>query len=376
MHHRPFGRLNLRPSALGMGAMRLPLMPDSTDVDEASTIEMLRFGIDSGIDYIDTAYPYHGGNSERIVGLALRDGYRERVTLATKMPIWLAETPDDLDRIFGEQLERLEVGRIDLYMLHSLYAASWEKALELDVLAWLERQQDAGRIGAIGFSFHDTFEVFETIVDDYGGWEFCQIQCNYVYEDVQAGTRGLELAASRGLAVVVMEPLFGGTLANPPEPVRQVFEDAGADPVDVALRWLWDKPEVSVVLSGMGSIEQVRHNTEIASRAEVGGLTDAERETIARARAVYAELSPIPCSACRYCLPCPSGVAIPRLFELYNSGAVLGSGPLGLNRVLYSMTPEGERASACTACRECEAKCPQGIPISEWMPRVDETMKG
>jgi uncharacterized protein len=376
MQHRPFGRLSLKPSALGMGAMRLPLVPGSTEVDETAAIEMLRFGIDSGIDYIDTAYPYHGGSSERAIGRALRDGYRDRVTLATKMPIWLAETADDLDRIFGEQLQRLETGRVDLYMLHSLHAASWEKALELDALAWLERQQDAGRIGAIGFSFHDSYEVFETIVDDYGGWEFCQIQYNYVYEDVQAGTRGLELAASRGLAVVVMEPLFGGTLANPPEPVRRVFEEAGADPIDLALRWLWDKPEVSVVLSGMGSLEQVKHNADIASRAEVGGLTDGDRETIARAKAAYRELSPVPCTACRYCLPCPSGVAIPRMLELYNSGSVLGAGPLGLNRVLYSMVPEGERASACTACRECEAKCPQGIEISEWMPRVHQTMTG
>ncbi len=375
MQYRPFGKLEFQPSALGSGAMRLPLKPDTREVDEAAAIEVLHTAFDLGVNYVDTAYGYHDGHSERIVGNAVRaDGWSDKVHIATKMPGYLAQEPADLDRMFGEQLGRLGVTRIGVYMLHCLNASIWAHTRGLGAIEWLERQRAAGRIGAIGFSFHDRYEVLEAILADYDGWDFCQLQYNYVFEEVQAGTRGLQLAASKGLGVIIMEPLFGGALANPPERVTALFREAGADPVDLALRWLWDKPEVSLVLSGMATIEQVRANAASAARSAVGGLTPDERDLLARAKAEYDRLSPIPCTGCRYCMPCPHGVRIPDVFELYNNGNVYGTGPLGLNRVLYSMIPEGARADACIACGACEERCPQSIEISTWMPTVHETL--
>ncbi len=375
MQYRSFGKLDITPSALGSGAMRLPLKPGSQEVDEAAAIEVLHTAFDLGVNYVDTAYGYHDGHSERIVGNALRaDGWGEKVHLATKMPTYLANEPADLDRMFGEQLGRLGVKRFGVYMLHCLNASIWAKSRELGAVEWLEKQREAGRIGAIGFSFHDSFEVLESVLADYDGWDFCQLQYNYVFEDMQAGTRGLKLAAEKGLAVIVMEPLFGGALATPPDAVRTLFEEAGADPIDLALRWLWDKPEVSLVLSGMSTVEQVRANAASAARSSIGGLTEAERDLLARARAEYDQLSPIPCTGCRYCLPCPQGVRIPEVFGLYNSGNVYGAGPLGLARILYSMIPDGAGADACTACGTCEERCPQRIKVSEWMPKVQETL--
>ena len=374
MEYRPFGQLPFKVSALGFGCMRLPTRGSYDAVDEPATVEMLRYAVDQGVNYIDTAYPYHGGNSERAVGRALEGGYRERVALATKMPIWAVKGPEDFDRLFAEQLERLRTPRIDFYLLHNLQAGSWERMRGLGVIPWMEKARADGRIGQVGFSFHDTYDAFRGIVDGYGGWTFCQIQYNYVNEDVQAGTRGLQYAAARGLAVVVMEPLHGGTLAQPPEPVRQLWQEAGRDPVATALRWLWDKPEVSVVLSGMSTLDQVRENVRSASASGVGTMTAEDKGLVARAAAAYRELHAVPCTKCGYCLPCPHGVAIPENFEIYNGARTFGGNVLALNRNLYGQMPPARRADACKACRECEAKCPQHIKIRDWLAMVHEEM--
>lgn len=373
MQYRTFGRLDWQVSALGFGAMRLPIVGNDGDtVDEPQVIEMLRTAIDHGVNYVDTAYPYHGGASERLIGRALQDGYREKVKLATKMPCWLIETPDDFDKYLDEQLARLQTNHVDVYLLHALWRDRWVKMQEMRVFDWAERALAEGRIGHLGFSYHDTLPLFKQIIDAYD-WTMCQIQYNLLNEDVQAGTEGLAYAAERGVAVVIMEPLLGGALASPPPDVQHVWDEAGASPVDVALRWLWHKPQVSIVLSGMSTTEQVRQNLEIAARSGVGALRQEELDLVARVQAAYRNLDSIPCTKCGYCLPCPNGVNIPRNFEIYNQAAVYGNE--GLSKSLYTWhMPEEERASACLACGECESKCPQQIEISDWLGRVHDRL--
>jgi predicted aldo/keto reductase-like oxidoreductase len=373
MKYRRFGRMDEEASALGFGTMRLPVKGGEKDVDESAAIEMIRYAIDSGVNYVDTAWPYHGGNSEVVTGKALRDGYRQRVRLATKLPVWDVQSIEDCDRIFEQQLGRLQDDYIDYYLLHCLSRDRWAKMQRLGVLEWLEGLRADGRIGRTGFSFHDSFEAFKEIVDAYD-WPVCQIQYNYVCEDVQAGTEGLEYAAAKGLAVIIMEPLFGGTLASPPEQVGAIWRQAGADPVDTALQWLWSKPQVSLVLSGMSTLDQVRRNVASACRSGVGSLGKDRLDLIARVQAEYRELSPIPCTKCGYCMPCPNGVDIPRNIELYNNSTVLKGSSLTLCRNLYQLLPEGERAGSCVQCRECEDKCPQKIEISRHMSAVHEAM--
>ena len=236
MQYRKFGRLPIEVSALGFGCMRLPTLGAETEIDEPAAIKMLRNAIDQGVNYVDTAYPYHGGKSEMVVGKALQDGYRERVHLATKSPVWLVNKQEDFDRFLNEQLSRLQTDHIDFYLLHNLQKKLWPKMLELEAFRWAEKAKADGRIGEFGFSFHDSYDVFVEIVDAYD-WPFCQIQYNYTNQDVQAGTKGLKYAAQKGLAVIVMEPLFGGTLAHPPPPVQEIWNSLGENryPADLRL---------------------------------------------------------------------------------------------------------------------------------------------
>ncbi len=375
MKYRKFGKTGFEVSALGFGCMRLPTV-EGGGIDEPLAVEMIRRGIDAGVNYLDTAYVYHGGDSERVIAKALRDGYREKVWVADKMPIWNVKEHADLDRLFAEQLDRLEMKKIDVFLLHNIQAPSWVRMRDLGSVEWLEKQRADGKVGRIGFSYHDDFDTLAEILDHHAGWDMCQIQYNYVNEEVQSGTKGLEYAASKGVAVVIMEPLLGGCLANAPEAVREVFDSAGSKrtPVDWALRWLWNKPEVATVLSGMSAMAHVEENLASAEASGVGTLSREELDTVARARAAYEGLKPIGCTGCAYCMPCPSDVYIPRMLKLYNGVLVHGGNQLGLNRNLYSDTPEAHRASACTECGECEAKCPQGIKISEWMPKVHEKL--
>ncbi len=371
MKYRQFGRLGWQVSTLGMGCMRLPVLgEDRSQIDEAEAIRMIRYAIDQGVNYFDTAYPYHGGNSERVLGKAIQDGYRQRVRLATKLPMWAVESADDFDRILGEQLQRLQVEHLDLYLFHGLRASRWEMVHKLDLLTRAERAMADGRIGHLGFSFHDNLEAFKQIVDGYDRWAMCQIQYNYMDEYNQAGTAGLEYAASKGLAVVVMEPLLGGKLVDPPPQIQALWDTAPVrrTPVEWALDWLWNKPQVSVALSGMSTMAQLVENIQYAERAEVGMLNEAELALVARVRDQYNELCPIPCTQCRYCMPCPNGVDIPRNFATFNSGAMYNK--FNEARRGYQHIPEPERASACVQCRTCEDLCPQRIPISEWMPLV------
>ncbi len=376
MKYRRLGRTGVQVSALGFGTMRLPRGKTEADVNEAESIEMIRFAIDQGVNYIDTAYVYHGGNSERIVGSALEGDYRSRVHIATKLPVWMVNETRDCDRLLDEQLTRLRCGHIDFYLLHCLQKKSWEKMRDIGVLEWAEKARSEGRIRHLGFSFHDDYDTFERIVDEHD-WSVCQIQYNYLCEEVQAGTRGLQYAASKDLGVIVMEPLFGGTLACPPRPAQEIW-DSVLDryrPVDLALQWLWNRPEVATVLSGMNELSQVQENIASANRSGVGTLDTDAIELIRRVRDAYMQLSPIPCTKCGYCLPCPHGVNVPQNLELFNHATVLKGNSAVLCKNLYFAMPENERAAGCVECGTCEDHCPQHISIRQMLKEVDKTFR-
>ena len=368
MQYRKFGKLDWQPSALGFGAMRLPTLDAKDQINEPEAIRMLRFAIDHGVNYVDTAYPYHGGNSEIVVGKALQDGYREKVKLATKLPIWAIESADDFDRILDEQRKKLSVDVIDFYLLHGLRKPRWATVKELNLLERADRALADGRIRHMGFSFHDTLDTFKEVIDSYDNWTFCQIQYNYMNEMYQAGTEGLEYAADKGLAVVVMEPLLGGKLVSTPDQVQAQWDAAPVQrtAAEWALSWLWNKPQVSLVLSGMSTMWQVVENVYYASQSSVGMLSETDLEIISRVRDTYDQICPVPCTGCQYCMPCPSGVNIPEVFAIFNRGVMYNS--MDESRSRYANMDAAERASACIQCRICEEKCPQDILISQWMP--------
>ncbi|MGD9145811.1 MAG: aldo/keto reductase [Anaerolineae bacterium] len=377
MQYRSFGNLDWQPSALGFGAMRLPTIDDDpSQIDEPEATRMVRYAIDQGVNYVDTAYPYHRQASEPFLGRALQDGYRERVKLATKMPVWLVEGAEDFDRYLDEQLERLQTSHIDFYLLHGLGQARWPTIRDLNVFDWAEGAIADGRIRHLGFSFHDQYELFEEIVDASDLWTFCQIQYNYMDIEYQAGTKGLKYAADKGLAVVIMEPIRGGRLANKiPPTVQEIWDGASIQrtPAEWALQWVWNQPEISLLLSGMSTMEQVEQNLASAGRSGPGTLTAEELALYDRVREEYDKLCPIPCTDCKYCLPCPSGVNIPRVFEVYND--LMMYGDENRAQMVYNVfMNEDERANLCIDCGECLEKCPQMIEIPDWLAKAHEVL--
>jgi len=356
-------------SILGFGAMRLPVCPDGS-VDEAEAIAMIRYAIDHGVNYVDTAYPYHEGASEVVVGKALAAGYRDRTFLATKLPSWLITKREDMDRYLSEQLARLRTDQIDFYLVHGLSRPFWENLSSLKVTEFLDDAIADGRIRFAGFSFHDTLPLFREIVDAYD-WTFAQIQYNFMDEDYQAGTAGLKYAARKGLGVVVMEPLRGGFLAKEVPGVTDAWNEAPVQraPAEWALRWVWNHPEVTVVLSGMSAMEQVKANIRYAGAGLPGSLTPGELALVGKVRAAFQERIKIPCTGCGYCMPCPSGVNIRSCFELYNQAHMFLSKDetaklyAFVNGGFFSGVPSF--ASCCTECGECEEKCPQGLSIKK-----------
>ncbi|MDR1957975.1 MAG: aldo/keto reductase [Planctomycetaceae bacterium] len=370
MQYRSFTKDKIQISALGFGCMRFPLLKGGTGEkpDEKEAVRMLRYAIDHGVNYIDTAAPYHGGESETVVGKALRDGYREKVILATKFPTWEPTAASELDPILERQLQKLGVDCLDVYLIHNIQKSLWKNVQKLKMIDWVEKKRQQGKLRYVGFSFHDDFDLFKTVLDCHD-WDVCQIQYNYTGENVQAGTKGLNYAGQKGVSVVIMEPLFGGVLAKPPGLMGETIRKSGKNPVDLALRWLWDKPEVSVVLSGMSSMEQTVENVQIAGKSGVGTLSAEDRAVIEAAKAAYEKSSPVKCTKCKYCLPCPFEVDIPRNFEHYNNAFVLSENTK-LCRILYSMLPEPHRAANCTECGACETKCPQHLPIRRHLKEV------
>lgn len=370
MKYRPFGKTDFMVSALGFGAMRFPILDnDYSKIDEQKAIEMLRFAIDNGVNYIDTAYVYHGGNSEVVVGKALKDGYREKVKIATKLPVWQLQTLGDADRLLDTQLKRLDVDYIDFYLLHSLNKNHWQKLKEINIFSWIERILREGKIKHIGFSFHDDINTFKEIVDSYN-WSFCQIQYNFLNRNYQAGEEGLKYAAQKGLAVIIMEPLLGGRLAKePPEEIKSLWSSADTKrtPVEWALAWLWHQKEISVVLSGMSTLDQVKENLEYASKYGVSCLTEKELELVEKVAKKYNQLRKVNCTECKYCMPCPQGVDIPWNFSIYNQAGMYNMQKEMKNEYYKK---EKERAENCVECGACETKCPQQLPIREILKDV------
>jgi predicted aldo/keto reductase-like oxidoreductase len=373
MNYRNFGNTGLKISGLGFGAMRMPVIEQEgkTVIDEKQAIGMIRHAIDEGINYVDTAYPYHGGESELLVGKALKDGYREKTYLATKSPVWLINSEGDFDRLLDEQLQKLQVDYIDFYMLHAIGRDKLDdKIAKFNLLEKMEKAKDQGKIKYIGFSFHDTAEAFVEIIDYYDKWDFCQIQYNYIDINNQAGTAGLEYAAAKGIPVIVMEPLLGGKLAAPPKNVVEALAPSKT-PVEWALDFIWDRPEVSLLLSGMSTPEQLEENLIYASRASVGMLSDEDKQMYDKAKVIYDTMALVSCTKCQYCMPCPNGLNIPDIFEAYNMTA-----SVGMDQAKEKYNAFDLRAADCISCRLCEEECPQHIEISMVMGEVDKVFAG
>lgn len=375
MLYRKFGKTNEMVSILGFGCMRLAILPggDWTKIDEQKATEQIRYAIDNGVNYVDTAYPYHGmgmnspGQSEPFLAKVLQDGYREKVKLATKLPSWLIETRQDMDNYLNEQLERLGTTTIDFYLIHAMNSVRLKNLKEMGIREFLDQAIKDGKIKYAGFSFHDNFECFKEVVDSYD-WSFCQIQFNYLDENFQAGLQGLKYAAQKGLGISIMEPLKGGQLAvGLPEDVQKVFDlaDLKRTPAEWALRWVWNHPEVSVVLSGMNSMEQVVENLQTALEGAENSLTEQELDTYEQVKDIFKSKIKVNCTACGYCMPCPTGVNIPSCFAIYNNYHVFDK-----KKTISQIIPVEQRASNCAECGECETHCPQGISIREELKNV------
>jgi len=382
MQYRKLGKSGIEVSALGFGCMRLPViekgyehvsaMEKPVNVDEAE--RLLVYAAENGINYFDSAYVYHGGKSEEILGRAIRP-YRNKVYIATKLPVMIVQKRSDVERFIDEQLKRLDTNYIDFYLLHGLSQRGWSIMKEYDALAFLDRLRSDGRIRHAGFSFHDDVKIFKEIVDSYD-WTMCQIQYNYFDENRQAGKEGLQYAAGKGIGVVIMEPLRGGRLTdNIPSSIQSLWDSAGKkrSPAEWALRWVYNHPEVSLALSGMNSMAQLRENIKTAENGLPGSLESDEIELINKVKERYQEMLQVNCTGCGYCMPCPNGVNIPTNFDAFNNYYLFGDKIFP--KVEYNIfMPEGQRASACAQCGECEEKCPQQIAIMDELKRVHDVL--
>lgn len=366
-------------SILGFGCMRLPMKGSS--FDEPRAVAMIRDSIEKGVNYFDTAYIYQNGKNEILLGNALSGGYRERVKIATKLPPFMVNKLDNAKKILSTQLTRLQTNYIDYYLLHMLTdKPMFDRLLSLGVLKWLEELKKEGTIRNIGFSFHGSKTDFELIVKAYP-WDFCQIQYNYLDENNQATKSGLQLAASLGIPVIIMEPLRGGKLVNNlPKEVKDTFSEFNKErsPVEWALRWIWNHPEVSVVLSGMSDEEQLADNIRIAGDAKEDSLSEEELQMFGKVKAVMLEKTKVPCTACGYCMPCPAGVNIPGCFSSYNDKYLLNEKHVRwyYAQTLGAMSVKPAYASMCIECGKCESHCPQNIAIREELKTVSKEMEG
>jgi predicted aldo/keto reductase-like oxidoreductase len=374
MLYRKLGNTGQRVSILGYGCMRLPVLDGAPEkINEKKATELLRYAIDHGVNYIDAAYSYHGGMGEIFLGKALADGYREKVLLATKLSCKRVNCKEDMDRFLNEQLEKLRTDCIDFYLLHAVKKSYWEKMKRFEVIEFLEKARKAGKIKYTGFSFHDELEVFKEVVDAYS-WDLCQIQFNYLDEDFQAGVDGLKYAANKGLAIVIMEPLRGGNLASKvPEEVRNVWDKAEIKrtPAEWAFRYLWNYPEISVVLSGISEPEHLKENLRIVEEGLPNTLSDEEKNLIREVKEIYRGRTKVNCTGCKYCMPCPSGVNIPRNLNYLNDVFMLDDVENARLQYGVLLSPE-EKAGNCVECGECEEVCPQGIKIREMLKKVRE----
>jgi uncharacterized protein len=383
MLYRKFGPTKENISILGFGCMRLPVIngkPDNINEDKAT--KMLHYAVNNGVNYVDTAYPYHGaipfqgGQSEVFLGKALKNGYREKVKLATKLPSWLITNRKDMDYYLNQQLKRLQTDQIDFYLIHGLNQQFWGNLKHLDVFEFLDSAIADGRIVYAGFSFHDEFELFKQVVDSYG-WTFCQIQYNFMDQNYQAGQKGLDYAVDNGLGIVIMEPLRGGSLVKklPPD-IQAVWDkaDKRRSPAEWALRYLWDQPEIDVVLSGMTEMEHVVENIKIADQGYPKTLTENEKKIIEEVRNLYESKIKVNCVNCHYCIPCPAGVNIPLNLALLND-FYMYEDITNPSAHYHMLTNSKQSASNCDECGKCEELCSQLLPIREKLKEVVKTFE-
>lgn len=373
MQYVPFGKHGFQVSRLGFGCMRLPTKKQGENnvIDRERAIGMIRHGIDSGINYVDTAYPYHGGESEIVVGLALKDGYRERVTLTTKLPIWAVNEEKDMNRLLDEQLKKLDVAYLDFYLLHAMDKERIEKMQAFHYKDFLSQAIRDGRIRHAGFSFHDDKETFIRFLHDWDQWGMAQIQYNYLDDRDQATEDGLKEAGRYGVPIVVMEPLRGGALAKAPQNVQKMMDEypVKRTPVEWAFAYVANYAEVATILSGMSTEEQLEDNLRIFDRLTVNGLTPDEVKFTSALKQAYLSRMPIGCTGCQYCQPCPQDVHIPDIFAAYNQGKMFDQPDRFLQRYRNLQSKEQD-ASRCVQCGACESACPQHLNIIEWLQTI------
>ena len=362
MEYRKFEKLGVSPSLLGFGCMRFPLNPDGSICEEEAE-KMVDTAIQAGVTYIDTAYPYHNGDSEPFLGRILKKYNRKDYFLATKLPIWNVKTLDDAKRLFDEQLQRLDTEYVDFYLLHCLDKEKWQTVLDLGLIPYFEEMKRQGKIRFFGFSFHDDFEVFEQIAT-YRKWDFCQIQYNYVDTDIQAGDKGYALTEKLGIPLVIMEPVKGGSLSFLPDDIAASLKAERPDSSisSWALRWVASKPNVKVVLSGMSTMEQVEDNLHTFDKFEP--LTEKETNLIAKTADNIKKRTKNGCTGCAYCMPCPFGVDIPKNFHIWNELSMYGNKEKAKQAFFHDLN-SAARADQCQKCGKCETVCPQGISIRE-----------
>ena len=381
MLYRELGKTREKVSILGFGAMRLPTNNSNGNINEKEANEILKYGIENGINLIDTAYTYHAhnfsdkiGNCEPFIGEFLQTGYREKVLLSTKSPSWLIEKKEDFDFYLNDQLKRLQTDSIDIYLLHTLTEDHWNKLKKLNVFEFMDSALEDGRIKHIGFSSHTEFDTLVEILDDYDKWEVALTQMNYIDESYQTGIEGLQYLNSLNVGNMVMEPLRGGRLTkHVPESVKNIFKNSEVKrtPTEWALQYLWDMEIVDCVLSGMTSLDQVKENIEIANKTEIGSISLNDKEIIKEAAKEYNSKKGNDCTRCMYCMPCPEGVDIPNCFKEYNIAKMFDN-PSASAMQYFSLIGDRGRAENCTSCKECVNLCPQMINIPEELKKVEK----
>ena len=358
-------------SQLGYGCMRFTRKGSGIDYEKAEREVLL--AIEQGVNYFDTAYIYPG--SEECLGRILAENHcREKVYIATKLPQYLLRTAAAVEKTFREELERLRTDYIDYYLMHMFTDYSqWERLQALGIEDWIARKKAEGSIRSIGFSFHGDTQMFLKILNAYD-WDFCQIQYNYLDEHTQAGRVGLQAAAKKGIPVIIMEPLRGGKLVNLPEKAKKVLKNY--TPAELGLRWLWNQPEVTCVLSGMNSEEMVKENIRVASEAQPGHLTGEDLEMVETIKGIIREQEKVGCTGCRYCMPCPKGVDIPGIFHYYNLMYMEKKAPARFEFARnVGLRKEPGFATQCVGCGLCEKHCPQHLPIRQKLKEADRDLR-
>ncbi|MCS3901602.1 aldo/keto reductase [Methanococcus voltae] len=383
MNYRTINKTKDDVSILGFGAMRFPLK--NGRIDKLKTEEMLKYAIDNGVNFIDTAFPYHFGESEIFLGnfLSKNPEYKEKIKLSTKLPSWEVRKTEDMDNLLNKQLSKLKTDCIDYYFIHSLSGDTWNKLLDLGILEFLDRIKKSKKVKYVGFSFHDNLKEFKRIVDAYD-WDMCMVQYNYLDSEIQAGTEGILYAGRKGMGIFIMEPLRGGNLANNvPKEITELFNDYKLKdkefnkPSDWAFKWVWNNPNVICVLSGMNTLEQVKNNINLAKSIESPNFLNVdELEVISKVKEIFNKRMKIKCTSCNYCMPCPVGVDIPRCFEIYNSKYLFDSNASKMDAdfkytaQLGGVLTEPKNASKCIHCGKCLKECPQSLPIPDLLDKV------